>query len=57
MRMTNGTKRHRGRGLNGRQCAYVLNLCEGMTRRGAALAAGYGKGSEAAGGQLRAIPS
>ena len=43
--MTSATKRHRGRGLNGRQCAYVLNLCEGMTRRGAALAAGYGKGS------------
>src|SRR6185437_3989786 len=28
-------------GLSPRQCGYVLNLAHGMSRRGAALAAGY----------------
>ena len=39
--MTNGTKRHRGRGLNARQAGYVLNRLAGKNRRQAALTAGY----------------
>ena len=39
--MTRGAIKRRRQGLNWRQCGYVLNLCQGMTRRGAALAAGY----------------
>lgn len=33
--------KHRPQGLSARQCGYVLNLANGMSRRGAALAAGY----------------
>jgi hypothetical protein len=33
--------KNRPLGLSPRQCGYVLNLAQGMSRRGAALAAGY----------------
>lgn len=33
--------KQRPQGLSPKQCGYVLNLAEGMSRRGAALAAGY----------------
>ena len=33
--------KNRPLGLSPRQCGYVLNLDQGMSRRGAALAAGY----------------
>ena len=37
--------KHRPQGLSPRQCGYVLNLAQGMSRRGAALAAGYSQRS------------
>jgi hypothetical protein len=40
-----GTITRRRQGLSWRQAAYFLNLCEGMSRRGAALAAGYSERS------------
>ena len=33
--------KERPQGLSPRQCGYILNLAQGMSRRGAALAAGY----------------
>jgi hypothetical protein len=40
--MTSGERyKERPLGLSPRQCEYVLNLAQGMSRRGAALAAGY----------------
>jgi hypothetical protein len=39
--MPSNRYKHRPQGLSPRQCVYVLNLAEGMCRRGAALAAGY----------------
>ena len=43
--MTRGAIKQRRQGLNWRQCDYVLNLCQGMSRRGPALAAGYSEAS------------
>ncbi len=40
-RITAGSRKRRGRGLNARQAGYLLGLLQGGTGRGAALAAGY----------------